>query len=85
MDGLDQLMEFTLPEFDPAAAAAAAASSITPSTTVNSAGSSERPSLNSESAFLLQTYVRTVATWMDLFDHSRTYVGRIPIVYRANS
>ncbi|EUC42912.1 hypothetical protein COCMIDRAFT_102248 [Bipolaris oryzae ATCC 44560] len=29
--------------------------------------------LTSESAFLLQTYVRTVATWMDIFDHGSTY------------
>ncbi|KAJ6202619.1 C6 zinc finger domain-containing protein [Bipolaris maydis] len=29
--------------------------------------------LTSESAFLLQTYVRTVATWMDIFDHASTY------------
>ena len=73
LDGLDQLMEFTPPElFDPATAA-----SLTPPATVNSSSSSERPLLNSESAFLLQTYVKTVATWMDLFDHSCTYVGRL--------
>ena len=35
-------------------------------------------SLTSESAFLLQTYVRTVATWMDCFDHDSTYQLKIP-------
>ncbi|KAF1956268.1 hypothetical protein CC80DRAFT_413477 [Byssothecium circinans] len=34
--------------------------------------------LTSETAFLLQTYVRTVATWMDLMDHSNTYQIYIP-------
>tara|TARA_R110002003_G_scaffold198_25_gene15593 strand:- start:1173 stop:2375 length:1203 start_codon:yes stop_codon:yes gene_type:complete len=35
-------------------------------------------SLTPETAFLLQTYVRTVATWMDIFDHDSTYQLRIP-------
>ncbi|CAE7010512.1 C6 zinc finger domain containing protein [Pyrenophora teres f. teres] len=34
--------------------------------------------LNPESAFLLQTYVRTVASWMDIFDHGSTYQYKIP-------
>lgn len=34
--------------------------------------------LTSESAFLLQTYVRTVATWMDIFDHASTYQHKVP-------
>jgi hypothetical protein len=34
--------------------------------------------LTSESAFLLQTYVRTVAAWMDIFDHTSTFQHRIP-------
>ena len=34
--------------------------------------------LTPETAFLLQTYLRTVATWMDLLDHSRTYELCIP-------
>jgi hypothetical protein len=63
----------TPPEFDPATAA-----STTPITTVNNTGSSETISLSSESAFLLQTYVKTVATWMDLFDHSSTYQLKVP-------
>ncbi|KAF2637073.1 hypothetical protein P280DRAFT_532677 [Massarina eburnea CBS 473.64] len=29
--------------------------------------------LTAETSFLLQTYLRTVATWMDLMDHSNTY------------
>jgi hypothetical protein len=35
-------------------------------------------SLTPETAFLLQTYLRTVATWMDLMDHSKTYELCIP-------
>ncbi|KAF2176737.1 hypothetical protein K469DRAFT_605880 [Zopfia rhizophila CBS 207.26] len=35
-------------------------------------------SLTSETAFLLQTYRRTVATWMDVFDHNQTYELSIP-------
>ncbi|KAF2691235.1 hypothetical protein K458DRAFT_327471, partial [Lentithecium fluviatile CBS 122367] len=35
-------------------------------------------SLTPETAFLLQTYLRTVATWMDLLDHSKTYELCIP-------
>lgn len=34
--------------------------------------------LTSETAFLLQTYLRTVATWMDLMCHSSTYQLIIP-------
>lgn len=34
--------------------------------------------LTSETAFLLQTYTRTVATWMDLFDFTSIYQLRIP-------
>lgn len=35
-------------------------------------------SLNSEGAFLLQSYVRTVAIWMDVFDHGCTYQHLVP-------
>lgn len=35
-------------------------------------------SLTPETAFLLQTYLRTVATWMDLMDHASTYQLSIP-------
>lgn len=73
LDGLNQLMELTPPEVGPATS-----TPISPPTTVNSSTSSERPSLTSESAFLLQTYVKTVATWMDLFDHSSTYQLKVP-------
>jgi hypothetical protein len=34
--------------------------------------------LTSEAAFLLQTYTRTVATWMDLFDFQSSYQLRVP-------
>ncbi|KAH7080276.1 hypothetical protein BKA63DRAFT_506084 [Paraphoma chrysanthemicola] len=49
---------------------------ITPPTEQSS--SSDTISLTSETAFLLQTYVRTVATWMDVFDHDSTYQLRVP-------
>ncbi|KAF2729776.1 hypothetical protein EJ04DRAFT_59273 [Polyplosphaeria fusca] len=35
-------------------------------------------SLTTETVFLLQTYLRTVATWMDLMDHTLTYQLTIP-------
>ncbi|ORX94263.1 hypothetical protein BCR34DRAFT_580093 [Clohesyomyces aquaticus] len=35
-------------------------------------------SLNPETAFLLQTFLQTVARWMDLFDHSLTYQLKVP-------
>lgn len=40
--------------------------------------------LTSESAFLLQTYVRTVATWMDIFDHGSTYQHKVPQLVLAS-
>ncbi len=49
----------------------------TPATATSSNAINEI-SLTSESVFLLQTYVRTVATWMDCFDHSCTYQLKIP-------
>ena len=51
---------------------------MSPPTTANSSGSTESKEISSEGAFLLQTYVKTVATWMDLFDHKCTYQLRIP-------
>ncbi|KAH7388616.1 hypothetical protein BKA66DRAFT_54767 [Pyrenochaeta sp. MPI-SDFR-AT-0127] len=48
------------------------------SATINTSPSAGVTSLTSESAFLLQTYVRTVAIWMDCFDHSSTYQLRVP-------
>lgn len=50
----------------------------TPPATVESNPSSGTMSLTSETAYLLQTYVRTVAAWMDLFDFSSTYQLRVP-------
>ncbi|KAF2632255.1 hypothetical protein BU25DRAFT_145841 [Macroventuria anomochaeta] len=73
LDGLDQLVEFTPPDNG-----IATATTISPPTTTNWSGSAERKSISSEGAFLLQTYVKTVATWMDLFDHSCTYQLRVP-------
>ncbi|KAJ4296766.1 hypothetical protein N0V90_006814 [Kalmusia sp. IMI 367209] len=50
-----------------------------PQSPVLSTSSTEPPiALTSETAFLLQTYLRTVATWMDLMDHSSTYQLIIP-------
>ena len=40
--------------------------------------------LTPESAFLLQAYVRTVATWMDIFDHSSTFQHKIPQLVLAS-
>lgn len=40
--------------------------------------------LTSESAFLLETYVRTVATWMDIFDHGNTYQQKVPQLAMAS-
>ena len=51
---------------------------ISPCVTVDSSASVDSIALTSETAFLLQTYVRTVATWMDVFDHNSTYQLRIP-------
>jgi hypothetical protein len=42
-------------------------------------------SLTSETAFLLQTYVRTVATWMDLFDFKSSYQLRVPQLVLGSS
>ncbi|KAF1946102.1 hypothetical protein EJ02DRAFT_394828 [Clathrospora elynae] len=47
-------------------------------------GSSNNIRLTSESAFLLQTYVRTVATWMDIFDHGSTYQHKVPQLVLAS-
>jgi hypothetical protein len=73
LSGLDQLMEQTPPEemivFTSLATTPRAGDMNTPVESI---------SLTSENVFLLQTYVRTVATWMDLFDHSCTYQLKIP-------
>jgi len=54
-----------------------------PANGVTTAGSDEanglkKVRLTPESAFLLQTYVRTVAAWMDIFDHTSTFQHKIP-------
>jgi hypothetical protein len=50
----------------------------TPPATVITNPSTGTISLTSETAFLLQAYVRTVATWMDLFDFQSSYQLRVP-------
>lgn len=65
-------MEITPPEIERSTA------TVSPLTTTDSSDFTERSSISSEGAFLLQTYVKTVATWMDLFDHSSTYQLKIP-------
>jgi hypothetical protein len=49
----------------------------TPPATVITNPSTGTISLTSETAFLLQAYVRTVATWMDLFDFQSSYQLRV--------
>lgn len=71
LDGLDQLIDFTPPDLG-----LSTATTTTPTTLSN--GAVERKTISSEGAFLLQTYVKTVATWMDLFDHSSTYQLKVP-------
>ncbi|KAF3049848.1 hypothetical protein E8E11_008588 [Didymella keratinophila] len=71
LDGLDQLIDFTPPDVGLSTA------TTTPPTNTHN-GTAERKSISSEGAFLLQTYVKTVATWMDLFDHSYTYQLKVP-------
>jgi hypothetical protein len=73
MDDLEQLPEDVRPE-----TISAAGNLFTPPATVEANPSSGTISLTSETAFLLQTYVRTVATWMDLFDFDSTYQLRVP-------
>lgn len=51
---------------------------ITPPAETDSGVPRRKVHLSAESAFILQTYVRTVATWMDIFDHSSTYQLKIP-------
>jgi hypothetical protein len=58
--------------------------SISPPETTGTDKSSNKIRLTSESAFLLQTYVRTVATWMDIFDHGSTFQHRIPQLVLAS-
>lgn len=52
--------------------------SISPPESTGTSSQKRKIRLNPESAFLLQTYVRTVATWMDIFDHGSTYQHKIP-------
>lgn len=65
-------MEITPPEIG------LSATTASPPTTPHSNSLAEKKTISSEGAFLLQTYVKTVATWMDLFDHSSTYQLKIP-------
>jgi hypothetical protein len=51
---------------------------ITPPVREATGHPSETIPLTSETAFLLQAYTRTVATWMDLFDFGSTFQLKIP-------
>jgi hypothetical protein len=73
IDGLEQFPEARPPENIPASS-----HPYTPPASVEANPPSGQISLTSESAFLLQTYVRTVATWMDLFDFQSHYQLRVP-------
>lgn len=72
LDGLDQLMEVTPPDMG-----LSTAINTSPPTTANNSAA-EGKTISSEGAFLLQTYAKTVAMWMDLFDHSCTYQLKVP-------
>lgn len=71
LDGLDQVKDFTSPDIGLSIA------TTTPPNHINSSPVGTKL-ISSEGAFLLQTYVKTVATWMDLFDHSSTYQLKVP-------
>jgi hypothetical protein len=75
IEGLEQIPDEMLP-----GRPCTAGNLLTPpvTVTVESNSSSGTISLTSETAYLLQTYVRTVATWMDLFDFLSTYQLRVP-------
>jgi hypothetical protein len=73
MDGLEQLPENRRPHNLPTNG-----DLYTPPATVETNPSSGLVCLTSEAAFLLQTYVRTVATWMDLFDFQSSYQLQVP-------
>jgi hypothetical protein len=72
-DGLEQYSEDAQLHKTPIAI-----SLLTSPTAIESPSSSETMALTPETAYLLQTYVRTVATWMDLFDFLSTYQLRVP-------
>jgi hypothetical protein len=57
---------------------------ISPAATSETGFSSGTIPLTSETAFLLQAYVRTVATWMDIFDHGSTYQLYVPQLVLAS-
>lgn len=50
----------------------------TPASTVGSSRPVTSVALTTETAFLLQTYMRTIATWQDLMDFDQTYQLSIP-------
>jgi hypothetical protein len=73
IDGLEQFPRDIQPDRIPAIGHL-----YTPPASVETNPSSGTIPLTSEAAFLLQTYVRTVATWMDLFDFQSHYQLRVP-------
>ncbi|KAF2019115.1 hypothetical protein BU24DRAFT_112852 [Aaosphaeria arxii CBS 175.79] len=51
---------------------------LTPAYTISSGPLPTQVNLTDETAFLLQTYLRTVARWMDIMDFQNTYQLSIP-------
>jgi hypothetical protein len=76
IQGLELISDDAVPPVD--AITYMASTTRTPTDTVDSGSSAPTVNLTSESAFLLQSYLRTVATWMDLMDHGSTYQLSIP-------
>lgn len=75
IDGLDQVSDESPPsDVFTHLNLAVPSSDILPTTITTEAPITLTP----ETAFLLQTYLRTVATWMDLMCHSSTYQLTIP-------
>jgi hypothetical protein len=78
------MSDLDIPEVSASAQSYTSIHGISPPEVTGSNKSSNKTRLTSESAFLLQTYVRTVATWMDIFDHSSTYQHKIPQLVLAS-
>jgi hypothetical protein len=76
IQGLELISDDAVPPVD--ALAHIAITTPNPTDTVNSGSKTSTVNITSESAFLLQSYLRTVATWMDLMDHGSTYQLSIP-------
>ncbi|RAR07119.1 c6 zinc finger domain containing protein [Stemphylium lycopersici] len=79
-----RMNDLDLPEEPPSIQSYIPGNSISPAGSAEQSVSKRKIRLTSESAFLLQTYVRTVATWMDIFDHGSTYQHKIPQLVLAS-